>query len=61
MPDGAVTHAFVGPTREAGGMIVVITRGGSIRTLFPIRDLVGWQQRHSEMIEVTDRARQPRV
>jgi len=58
-PDGRVTYAFVGSWPGQGGIIVVATREGRIRTAIPMSDekLGFWLERHTELVEVSGRAK----
>ncbi|MBI2321139.1 MAG: hypothetical protein HYU88_03360 [Chloroflexi bacterium] len=56
-PSGNVSCVFVRSLPEPGSAMLVVTRGGRIRSTFPTRDFAGWQHRHPAAIEVTDRAK----
>lgn len=55
--DGKVTYCFVSRWSTYKGILVVATRDGRIRTLIPMDLLDEWLQRHSYLVEVTDRAK----
>lgn len=55
-PDGSVTYDFVRLIRDDDTAIIVVTRGGLIRTTFPTTSLKLRLGRKPFLVEVTDRA-----
>lgn len=57
-PDGSVTYLFE-RALQPDAAILVVTRGGYIRTTFPIESLSRWLERPraAGLVEVTDRAK----
>ena len=56
-PDGSVTYHFVRSLPESGAAILVVTRGGRIRTAYPTEDLTRRLERRPALTEVTNRAK----
>lgn len=54
---GVVTYTLIRSLPEPDTAIIVITRGGFIRTAFPTASLTGRIRRRSAIVEVTDRAK----
>ncbi|MBI4506262.1 MAG: hypothetical protein HY691_12060 [Chloroflexi bacterium] len=55
-PNGSVTYYFIRSLPPSGRAIIVVTRGGEIRSTFPADSLERWLARQAAVIEVTDRA-----
>lgn len=56
-PDRSATYVFVRTIAELDHAMIVIVRGGRIRTTFPTESLVRWLARQPIVVEVTERAR----
>lgn len=54
---GAVSYVFVRVLPDPDHAILVVTRGGRVRSTFPTRHFSRWRGRHPAAIEVTDRAK----
>jgi len=52
-----LSYIFFSRLERRGGILVVATREGLVRTAFPIRRIDLWLRRHSAAVEATDRAR----